>query len=118
MLTTHYMDEAEMLCDRVAIMDHGKILQLGAAGRAGPRPGRSRCGSRSSPGLLGQDEARAVADGAHGRRRRRVAHRHHHASPAPVLPALAERDALTGLQVRGATLEDVFLQLTGREYRA
>ena len=39
-LTTHYMDEAESLCDRVAIMDNGKILQLGAAGRVGPR---TRC---------------------------------------------------------------------------
>ena len=38
--------------------------------------------------------------------------------PAPVLQALAGMDALAGLQVRGATLEDVFLQLTGREYRA
>ena len=28
MLTTHYMDEAEALCDRVAIMDHGKVLRL------------------------------------------------------------------------------------------
>ena len=28
MLTTHYMDEAEALCDRVAIMDHGRVLQL------------------------------------------------------------------------------------------
>lgn len=38
--------------------------------------------------------------------------------PARVLTALAERDALDGLAVRGATLEDVFLELTGREYRA
>ena len=37
--------------------------------------------------------------------------------PSQVLAALAERDALRGLQVRGATLEDVFLELTGREYR-
>jgi ABC-2 type transport system ATP-binding protein len=35
-----------------------------------------------------------------------------------VLSALAERGALDGLQVRTATLEDVFLELTGREYRA
>jgi len=35
-----------------------------------------------------------------------------------VLSALAERDSLAGLQVRGADLEDVFLELTGREYRA
>jgi ABC-2 type transport system ATP-binding protein len=38
--------------------------------------------------------------------------------PAPVLAGLADHDALTGLRVQGATLEDVFLQLTGREYRA
>jgi ABC-2 type transport system ATP-binding protein len=38
--------------------------------------------------------------------------------PSPVLAALAEANALEGLQVRGATLEDVFLDLTGREYRA
>jgi ABC-2 type transport system ATP-binding protein len=37
--------------------------------------------------------------------------------PAKVLSALAERGNLDGLQVRTATLEDVFLQLTGREYR-
>jgi ABC-2 type transport system ATP-binding protein len=38
--------------------------------------------------------------------------------PATVLSALAERRALKGLAVRSATLEDVFLQVTGREYRA
>jgi ABC-2 type transport system ATP-binding protein len=38
--------------------------------------------------------------------------------PASVLAALADRQALAGLQVRGGTLEDVFLHLTGREYRA
>jgi ABC-2 type transport system ATP-binding protein len=37
--------------------------------------------------------------------------------PATVLSTLAERNALKGLGVSGATLEDVFLQLTGREYR-
>ena len=39
-------------------------------------------------------------------------------APGPVLSVLAEQNALRGLEVRGATLEDVFLQLTGREYRA
>jgi ABC-2 type transport system ATP-binding protein len=38
--------------------------------------------------------------------------------PASVLAALASRSALAGLQVKGATLEDVYLSLTGREYRA
>jgi ABC-2 type transport system ATP-binding protein len=39
-------------------------------------------------------------------------------NPSPVLAALAAANVLDGLQVRSATLEDVFLQLTGRAYRA
>src|SRR5262249_53013545 len=38
--------------------------------------------------------------------------------PAAVLAGLADQNALSGLRVQGATLEDVFLDLTGREYRA
>ena len=38
--------------------------------------------------------------------------------PRAVLAGLADQHALTGLRVSGATLEDVFLELTGREYRA
>jgi ABC-2 type transport system ATP-binding protein len=38
--------------------------------------------------------------------------------PSAVVGALAERGALDGVQIKGATLEDVFLELTGREYRA
>jgi ABC-2 type transport system ATP-binding protein len=62
-LTTHHMDEAETLCQRVAIMDHGKILQIGAPAalvRGLAHPVRISVES----GLLGQDEARAIADGA------------------------------------------------------
>jgi ABC-2 type transport system ATP-binding protein len=64
-LTTHYMDEAEALCDRVAIMDHGRVLRL--------------------------DTPQALVDGL----------------DAPVRV----------VESRG-TLEDVFLEVTGREYRA
>jgi ABC-2 type transport system ATP-binding protein len=39
-------------------------------------------------------------------------------APAPLLQRLAELDALDGVTVRGATLEDVFLDLTGRAYRS
>ena len=34
LLTTHYMEEADALCERIAILDHGKVLALGAPGRA------------------------------------------------------------------------------------
>jgi ABC-2 type transport system ATP-binding protein len=116
MLTTHYMDEAETLCDRVAIMDHGKILELGPPAelvRGLDAPTHISIES----GAIPVDEARALADGADidddGVSLTIVTR-----IPAPVLAALAERNALRGLSVRGATLEDVFLNLTGREYRA
>jgi ABC-2 type transport system ATP-binding protein len=115
-LTTHHMDEAETLCQQVAIMDHGRILQTGSPAtliRALAHPVRISVES----GLLGQDEARALADGAtvidDG-----VSLTFTTTEPAAVLAQLAERDALAGLQVTGANLEDVFLTLTGREYRA
>jgi ABC-2 type transport system ATP-binding protein len=115
-LTTHHMDEAETLCQRVAIMDHGKVLQIGAPAalvRDLAHPVRISVAS----GTLGQDEARAIANGAQvaddG-----VSLTITTTEPAPILARLAERDALAGLQVTGASLEDVFLQLTGREYRA
>jgi ABC-2 type transport system ATP-binding protein len=115
-LTTHYMDEAETLCDRVAIMDHGQILQLGPPAEL-VRGVESPTRISIETGAIPADEARSVFDGADvdddG-----VSLTIMTRSPAPVLAALAERNALRGLSVRGATLEDVFLNLTGREYRA
>jgi ABC-2 type transport system ATP-binding protein len=115
-LTTHYMDEAELLCDRVAIMDAGKVLQLGppaALVRGLDAP--TRIGVET--GLLPVDEAKqlfADADVEDDGVSLTMSTR----NPAAVLSTLAERNALRGLSVRGATLEDVFLTLTGREYRA
>ena len=115
-LTTHYMDEAELLCDQIAIIDHGTILRtdrpraliesLGAAYRILLDDTVMRADdARALTGV----EAATVDNGT-------LALTTH--QPAPVLAQLAERDALTGLQVKSATLEDVFLDVTGREYRA
>ncbi len=115
-LTTHYMDEAETLCDRVAIMDNGRILQLGPPAelvRGLDAPVRISVES----GALSQDAARALP-GAEEVTGDEISTVIATREPAPVLAALADADALAGLQVRGATLEDVFLALTGREYRA
>jgi ABC-2 type transport system ATP-binding protein len=115
-LTTHYMDEAEILCDRVAIMDHGRILELGPPAEL-VRGLETATRISIETGAIGVDEARRLFQGAEvdddGVSLTFVTH-----MPAPVLAALAERNALRGLSVRGATLEDVFLNLTGREYRA
>jgi ABC-2 type transport system ATP-binding protein len=115
-LTTHHMDEAETLCDRVAIMDHGEILRLDAPAalvRGLDSPVRISIES----GLLAAADAQSLAtagdvtdDGVS----LTIATR----EPATVLAGLADRHALAGLRVQGATLEDVFLSLTGREYRA
>ncbi len=115
-LTTHYMDEAEALCDRVAIMDRGRVLKLDAPPalvRGLDAPVRIFV----APHLLTQDDARAMA-GVDGVAEDAAALVLTTRAPSTVLIRLAELDALEGLQVKAATLEDVFLDLTGREYRA
>jgi ABC-2 type transport system ATP-binding protein len=120
-LTTHHMDEAETLCDRVAIMDRGAILE------AGPPATLIRGLDQAvrisiESGILDAARARALAAAAGGSDddvsddgvSLTIATR----APGSVLAGLADNGALAGLRVQGATLEDVFLQLTGREYRA
>ncbi|WP_122816669.1 ABC transporter ATP-binding protein [Nocardioides pantholopis] len=115
-LTTHYMDEAEELCDRVAIMDAGRLLQMdtpAALVRGLDAPTRIEV----APGQLSVEEGRALPgvvaveetpDGVVLMTRQ----------AAVVVGRLAADDRLGGVRVRTGTLEDVFLDLTGREYRA
>jgi ABC-2 type transport system ATP-binding protein len=115
-LTTHYMDEAEVLCDRVAIMDAGRILEfdspaalirgLDAPLRITVAPGQFSL--EDARQIEGVDEAAGGADGV-------VLHTR---APAVVVSRLAEAGHLDGVRVQTGTLEDVFLDLTGREYRA
>ncbi|WP_242906142.1 ABC transporter ATP-binding protein [Actinomadura terrae] len=114
-LTTHHMDEAEVLCDRVAIMDAGKVLRLGPPAvlvRGLDAPARISVAS----GVLALDDARLLP-GADGADDDGVSLTISTRDPSAVVAAMASRDALDGVQIRGATLEDVFLDLTGREFR-
>lgn len=115
-LTTHYMDEAEVLCDRVAIIDAGKILELdtpAALVRGLDAPVRISIAPGMLTGADAQDldPAALVTDDD-------VELTITTREPARVLSSMAERGALDGLSVKGGSLEDVFLHLTGREYRA
>ena len=114
--TTHYLDEAEILCDRVAIMDRGRILALDAPAtlvRGLDAP--TRVILERGPLTVGDAKALPGADDvSEDELSLTITTR----NPADLLGALAQRRALAGLQVRTATLEDVFLDLTGREYRA
>jgi lipooligosaccharide transport system ATP-binding protein len=115
-LTTHYMDEAEQLCDRLVIMDNGRIVAEGS-----PRALIARHATREVVELrFEHDEAQAKALlrlGAHGERVEPLADRVlvYTDDGDASLTAIANDDvhAMSTL-VRRASLEDVFLILTGR----
>ncbi len=121
LLTTHYMEEAEQLCDRVAIMDHGKVLEMGAVkDLIGRRFKELSVRFDAVPGL---DEERLAGlagvarvmheDGEVALYTRDVA-----ATVGGLLQASREAgQEPQNLAVRRATLEDVFLDLTGRALR-
>jgi ABC-2 type transport system ATP-binding protein len=114
--TTHYLDEAEILCDRVAIMDAGRILAMDTPA-ALVRGLRAATRVALPAGVLTESEARGLpgADTVQVTETELVVTTR---SPSRLVQGLAERDRLDGVSVRTATLEDVFLHLTGREYRA
>lgn len=123
MLTTHYMEEAERLCDRVAVIDQGRIVALDTPERliASHASGSSIEFDTPAPdqaalrGLSGVDEVEVTGE-------RVILHT---AAPERVLTALFAPIAAGGpaqsvrdLRVRQGTLEDVFIALTGRALRA
>jgi len=124
LLTTHYMDEAERLCERIAIMDHGKVIALGT-----PRELIASIGAEHmvefssgmpSNGLdlasLGHVAGVRAVRTMNGAVQLQVSELHT-AVPA-ILEELRRRGVvLTELRTHSATLEDVFVTLTGRHLR-
>jgi ABC-type multidrug transport system ATPase subunit len=126
LLTTHYMEEAEALCDRVAVVDHGEVLAAGTIEELKQGAGADTVITiRYDGGAPGELDALAVLDGRPGITKVdadtgqvRVFAR----EPEGVLGELVTAAARAGLTVRDAaqlepSLETVFLTLTGREYR-
>jgi len=122
LLTTHYMEEAERLCDRVAVIDHGRRIALGA-----PRELIASLGGRDvieatlAEGAL-DERALSALPGVHGIRRTGegitlAVDPLHVALPAFVDHLRASGLRLERLGTRHATLEDVFVSLTGRGLR-
>jgi lipooligosaccharide transport system ATP-binding protein len=113
-LTTHFMEEAERLCARVAIMDHGRIIAAGTPRELIARHIEPHVVEVHGAGL----DAWAGGAAALAQRCERVGETLfcYCADPAPVLAALHGREGL-GYLHRPANLEDVFLKLTGRDLR-
>jgi len=122
-LTTHYMDEAERLCDRVAVMDHGKIIALGTpkeliASIGGEQIVEFATGEGDAvdeaallriPGV----ESHSIHAGVH-----QLFVSELHTAVPPIFAALQAQGAhLTQFRTHSATLEDVFVSLTGRNLR-
>jgi len=114
-ITTHYMDEAEQICDRLLIMDNGKVIATGSPqalidGHAGdevlevvPEDG----GAGAVETALGECRFQKLGDKFEV-----------FASDCPeALERIRKQVRLTSYSVRRATLEDVFIRLTGRELR-
>ena len=117
-LTTHYMDEAEIALRPGR--DHGPRQDPRSSTHRPPSSAAwtSRSGSASRRVRWPPEQAAAAAGVDSAELEQSAVRLSTRRPDGRVLTALAERDALEGLSVRGATLEDVFLDLTGREYRA
>ena len=124
-LTTHYMDEAEQLCDRVAIVDHGRVIALGTPRELIASLGAEHvveftapdapAGSISALSLDALDGVTAARE--HEGRWTLEVSELARAVPA-LLAELRNRGlALGELETHSATLEDVFVSLTGRQLR-
>src|SRR5246127_1878640 len=120
-MTTHYIEEAEHLCDRVAIVDHGKVIALGT-------PRELKAGSADKTRIevrLARPESEAVLtklDGVSDCRNLNGGYALHCQRPPQAIVALvkhleAQGNELVSLEIATPSLEDVFIELTGRRLR-
>ncbi len=123
LLTTHYMEEAERLCDRVAIVDHGRIIREGSPRELIATLGAAHVVEFELGGDAAPDEpALRALPAVTAVRRDAGTWSLTVTEPHLVLPALIAHLASAGQQLarlgtRQATLEDVFVGLTGRHLR-
>jgi ABC-2 type transport system ATP-binding protein len=124
MLTTHYMEEADQLCDRVAIMDHGRVLTLDTPAALKRSIGADTIvtiRTTGDPDRLGELLAREVAGVARTRAVDGKLELHVQGSdrlvPRIVLAAESGGFDLLDVSIAEPSLETVFINLTGRELR-
>src|SRR5918997_4286410 len=123
LLTTHYMDEAERLCDRVAIVDHGRVIALGTPREliAELRAEHVLEFALADSSAVDEASLRSI-DGVCAAEHRNGSYRLQVSELHRVMPSLLSElrrqgAQLAELRTHSATLEDVFVSLTGRHLR-
>jgi len=120
-ITTHYMEEAERLCDRVAIIDHGKIIAVDKPDKLISQHFQEQAIEFELGQKIGEDELRSLASVTNMLLEERKVTLYSNSIPTTIMAlmdmAKQKGIELTNLYVRRATLEDVFLKLTGRRIR-
>ena len=121
LLTTHYMEEATRLCDRVAIMDHGKVIALGTPAELIESLGADQIIEFSVTNPLADDALTALPAVNHLHKRGETyaltVSEIGVALPALLAEIKRQQSDLVTLTTHQATLEDVFVSLTGRMLR-
>jgi ABC-2 type transport system ATP-binding protein len=123
LLTTHYIEEAERLCDRVAIIDEGRIIAMGTPAEVQARTvGTSRIEIRVSPALA-EDRTPTLTEADHVQvspdRQTVIVSAHHPARALVELVKWVDQQGLelVDVQLKRPSLEDVFIELTGKSLR-
>ena len=121
LLTTHYIEEAERLCDRVAIVDHGVVIALGT-----PRELKARSGNTTRVEVrLSKPESNGAMENLEGVvdvREVDGAYVLHSQRPPQTIVSLVKHlesqgNELVSLEIATPSLEDVFIEMTGRRLR-
>jgi ABC-2 type transport system ATP-binding protein len=121
-MTTHYLDEADQLCDRIAVIDHGKIIALGTPKELKDSVGGDTLELSVAPGAPDPTSIVTAMPGVRSVARRGDTYRVKCSNGESLVPKTVIAAAQAGIDVVGVTvtkptLDEVFLQLTGHAYR-
>jgi ABC-2 type transport system ATP-binding protein len=121
-VTTHYLDEADGMCDRIAIIDHGKIVALGTPNELKDKVGGDVVTLKTATGTADMSEVLRSLPGVHSIVAQDGSYRVKCQNGETFVPLAVEACSrrgvgVTGVIVKRPSLDEVFLDFTGREYR-